>query len=170
MKNDDNVKEMHDFPGLNKMERGAIIGYLIEFNRKIDLVRDRMAKVYDKKVGGETIKRLLEMNRSYIEDGIKQMRLDLENCQFYHLPCRLRELENCYHEAKKERMVNSYKIGEDEYQPEFKPDLPSAISAIKAAAADVHTHEKLQIEKEKGGYGEGDQIDHGIEDGRKRAG
>lgn len=158
-----------DFPNLNAVELGAIIGYLVEFNCKVDLVKERFAKVYDKRVSGETIKRILHKHESIIREGVLKLRGDLQECHFYHLPARLREWERVYWEAMKERTINSAKIGEDSYVPIDKPDLNSANSALKGMAGDVHTYEKLQLERQKSGVDEVEDDGDGIDDGEYSA-
>ncbi len=157
------ITDISDFPSLNAVELGACIGLLVEYNCKIDFVKERMLKIYDVKVSGQTIKRILHQHDAEIKKKIQAMREDLKACHFYHLPSRLRELERVYYESMKERVINSCKTGEDAYELIEKPDIPSAISALKGMAADVHAYEKLEIERQK--LGEGDEDDDDGEGG-----
>ncbi len=145
-----NIVNLKDFAGLTEVHIGAIIGYLVQYNRAIEKVKDAFAKEYKKDISPETIKRIFVRYQDLYAIKRKEFIEHPENRRFYHLADRLMEWEELYEYAvSMENILEVIKIDRDCQDVEKGKDIPLAKAILHEAAWDVHQHRKIEIDAKK---------------------
>lgn len=73
MASDDNIREFPKLARLTAEQQGTVIGLLIQYENRIQLVRDDFQYIYDKKISTKTIKLIKELHKDEIDKKVKEL-------------------------------------------------------------------------------------------------
>ena len=143
----DNVRELVT---LTRSEMGGLINLLVEYNKRIDVVKTQFQQIYIKNISPQTIKLVLTKH----EIEINQLREAWQNSpdtqDLFHLTERLKRWNDLYELALKPDAVQvNVKYDPHTYDVIGREDLKSAANILKGAAWDVHMSNKLKLEAKK---------------------
>ena len=151
------IADITDISSLSKPEIEALIGYFVEFNGNIELVKGEFERVYaPTRISAVNLKRLQTKYAVEIKTERENFISDPTLQNMYHLAYRLRRYQRIHDSAMREIVRYSVKTGNSDgaYFEEVKlPDEDVALATLKAAASDVHTERRIQIEEGSGSSG-----------------
>ncbi len=144
------VKKMPEINGLTKAEVGSIITLIAEYEGKLELVKEEMEKLFEKKF---PMKLLIQIEAAYGEKISKlraQYGVEIFRNPFASRAIRLRVLWNCYQEEKRRDLVRgSIKIGKEDYLERKEPDQIRIKDIVMAAEKIMDGAERIALEKVK---------------------
>ena len=160
-----------EFAGLDPVRIGAIIGYLVQYNRIVDKVKEAYKRDYTSDISTEVIQRIFAKYKDIYAEKRKEFIEHTENRHVYHLAYRLVEWESLYEIAmSEENILEVIKVDRDTQDVEKGKDIPLAKAILHDAAWDVHQHRKIQAEIDKNKAGKEEYQDEESDIGFSRAG
>lgn len=69
----DNLKEFPRIARLTPEEQGTVISLLVQYENRVQLVRDDFQYIYDKKISSKTVKLIAELFKEEIEKKIQEL-------------------------------------------------------------------------------------------------
>lgn len=144
----DNIRQLGELAGLSRTEQTAIKLMLIEHERNTNLVKTQFEQDFGRRITAGAIKSVLSKFDSDITAAIEIQRQSPSGQRLFHLTERIKEWTDLLERAKKlGASVLNVRLDKENWDVREKEDLKTAATILKGLAWDVHTWQKLEIEK-----------------------
>lgn len=162
----DHIKKFPEIGNLSPSEVDAVISFLVEFETRIDIVKEEFESLFDKKISADVIYRLKDKYATIIAQKTSAIQSrGPREIPIARRSMRLRLLNRLVKIAFKKEPRYSIKIDKDTYEMKEDIDKKLALNAIMAADKVMNDSKRLEMDELKlarflsgaGMDGEGDE-------------
>lgn len=142
------IKNFKEFGGMSAEEVVTVITFLVEFEDRVDMVREEFEAIFNKRIKADTIYQIRDKYKDVIRDrrakiaaqprvGVIAMRRSI----------RMRLFQRLLRMAFKKELRYSVRTGQNEYTEIHGPDKKLALATLVAMEKCMNDAKRLELEE-----------------------